>query len=125
MVIRSRFDIEYLSEIIDPIILYNKDKYLFTPYIYSYDLAGDIIAISNSLNIDKYCDLFLNLDSIYKANCPMNPHNILKYWLDKEFKKKWCKYNINVELNRCRQNCGELVCESCHPENISYNKEQK
>ena len=125
LVIRSRFDIEYGSNIIDNPILYNKDDCMFTPYIYSYDLASDILSISSSQNIDKYCELFKNMDLIYHEGCMMNPHNILKHWLDKSFQNKWYKHNMNIDLNRCRKSCQAIVCCECHPENRNFNVAQK
>lgn len=123
LVIRSRFDIEYSNILLDQTIINNKDEYIFVPYELSYGYASDLLSISNSKNIDTYCDLYDNLDFIYENGCLMNPHNVLKFWLDKNFGPKRVNYDLKVILNRCRKKCqNKLVCDECHPENTSYSK---
>ena len=125
IVIRSRFDIEYYENVVDDIIISNKDKYIFSPYEESHGFSSDILTISNSKNMDIYCELYNNLDNLYKAGCLMNPHNINKFWLDSNFGQKSVNYNFNIKLNRCRKNCeNKIVCYGCHPENKFFSRKE-
>lgn len=115
IVIRSRPDIVYSRCPLDEKIIFNSQKgLLLTSEEQSYGIASDIFAVGNSAIIDKYSDLYSNLDKINNSGCKMNPHEVMKFYFNSTFSAKWVRTKFGIALNRCRNLCeNRIECSKC------------
>jgi len=117
VVIRSRPDLLFSrAPINDKVISAVQNGYLLTPEEESYGKASDIFAIGNSETMNRYSELYNNLDDMNSKKCDMNPHGAMKYYFDSKFPNTWTKNSFGIVLNRCRNVCeNKIQCSSCDP----------
>lgn len=122
VVIRARPDIvysEWFNKRILSLVGSIENNTLFTPVEESYGNASDILAVGSSSTIDLLSTLYLCLEQLNTEGANMNPHHLLKMFLDQKFEPtKWFKLSFGIDLNRCRKKnlCGgNLWCNSCDP----------
>lgn len=96
VVIRSRPDI-----VLNDVIKLEELNIIHTPKAHSYNIISDIFAFSTSENMNKYCSLFEKLDEYHDSGkVKFNPHELLKYHLDREELKFSIDEKLSVDLER-------------------------